>query len=251
MCLLAFAIDPTPDVRLVVAANRDEFYERPTSAAAFWADHSQILGGRDLQGGGTWLGVTRAGRFAALTNLRDPRAGNAGPTRGELPAGFLASERSAGDWADDIGPRRTLYRGFNLVVFDGSEGRYVSELADAPAPVASGVHALSNARLDVPWPKVRRIGRGVRHALATGRAVDTEELFQLLTDEQVAPDEELPDTGVGLELERALSPTFIRGATYGTRCSTVVVWMRGGGGTFEERSFGPRGVEIGRVRFTL
>lgn len=243
MCLIGIAYRTAPGVELVVAANRDEFHARPCAPAAFWEDAPNIFGGRDLQGGGTWLAATRDGRFAAVTNVRrmvppNPRA----PSRGALVTDFLRSRTRAADYAASLRDRALDFSGFNLLLHDGHELRYVdNHPAFEDAAVKPGLHVVSNDQLDTPWPKSLRL-RAVME-----RSLEPEPLFAALGDRAAARDDELPDTGVGLPMERMLSPPFIVSERYGTRCST---WLRIGGGRieFEERRFGVDGRETGRTR---
>ncbi|QNM96624.1 NRDE family protein [Chitinimonas koreensis] len=216
MCLIAFRWQPDTDTPLLVAANRDEFYARPAAPLAWWPD-GRILAGRDLQAGGSWMGVTRDGRFAALTNYRDPRDIKPGaPSRGALVAGFLAGSTGAADYLAGLRPA-AAYNGFNLLLYDGRELLGYESRADRVLRFDTGVHAVSNAAFDTPWPKVE--------ALKAGLAIEADDdaaLFALLADPAIAPDERLPATGVPLEWERALSAALIRTPDYGTRASTVL-----------------------------
>ncbi|HEU4406377.1 MAG TPA: NRDE family protein [Polyangiaceae bacterium] len=225
MCLIGLRWQPDDaDWPLWVGANRDEFRSRPAARAACWPEG--LLAGRDLESGGTWLGVTRAGRFAALTNYRDPSAPRVGRrTRGALPVGFLLSGAGPRAFLEQVRRERDAYAGFNLLVGTPDELFWYGSRPDRLEPVAPGVHALSNAELDTPWPKVRRL------AARVGAAAADEALLEALVDRAAAPDGELPDTGVGLAVERALSPAFIDmpDADYGTRCTTVLRLGRGRG----------------------
>jgi uncharacterized protein with NRDE domain len=240
MCLILLAHDAHARCRLVVAANRDEFYERPAAPAAWWPDAPEVLAGRDLRGGGTWMGVTRGGRFAAVTNFRDtaPAAPDA-PSRGHLVGGFLRGADSPEAYLRALAPRAGDYAGFNLLVGEGEELRYFGNRGGAARPLATGVYGLSNALLDTPWPKVERGKAGLAAALAGGGDIDPEALFRVLWDAEPAPDGRLPDTGVGLERERMLSSPFIRSPEYGTRASTVLVVGRDGRVSFVERTVVP------------
>lgn len=252
MCLILLAWRTRDDLPLLVAANRDEFFARPTAPAAFWEDDPRILAGRDLEAGGTWLGITRAGRFAALTNFRDPE--NQFPdkrSRGALVAGFLAGRSTLAEYALLVAGKADDYNGFNLLIADRHELRYVSNAGGGAAALGPGVYGLSNHLLDTPWPKVAQ----AKSALAASLEAmpQTEPLFAMLRDEEIAPDEHLPRTGVSLEWERLLSAAFVRSPDYGTRCSTVMTLSSAGEVDFEERSFGPGAQPNGtvRMRFTL
>lgn len=248
MCLILFAYEVHPAYRLILAANRDEFYERPTAAAGFWPDAPEVLAGRDLLHGGTWLGVTRGGRFAAVTNYRDPAARLDGArSRGRLVADFLDGRESAAAYTRRLAARADDYNGFNLLAGDARELYYFSNRGGPSARLAPGVYGLSNALLDTPWPKVLRGKRALAELTEAGDALAPETVVEILLDRVRAADRELPDTGVGVEVERVLSPLFIVSPGYGTRCSTVVLAQRDGNLTFVERSFGA-GALTGEVR---
>jgi uncharacterized protein with NRDE domain len=223
MCLIALAWRGSPDFRLVVVANRDEFHMRATAPVSFWEDAPQLLAGRDLEAGGTWLGVTRQGRFAAITNVREPgvEPPTAAPSRGALVRDFLLGEASPADYAAEVHGAGPSYAGFNLLVGDREALWYASNRADAPLQVEEGVHGLSNAGLNTPWPKVEGAKEELADWLSRG-GLSVEELFVLLGDREVPADDALPDTGVGIDLERQLGSRFIVGAMYGTRSSTVL-----------------------------
>lgn len=235
MCLILFAYRTHPRYRLILAANRDEFYIRPTAPLAFWTQWPQLLAGRDLQGGGTWLGVSRSGRLAALTNYRDPTAIKPGaPSRGGLVESWLSGTVPAQTYLEQLHCRAEDYNGFNLLLGDTEELWYYGSRAGAPQLLPPGVYGLSNQLLDTPWPKVVR-GKQALTALLDRPELAIDDLFALLADQHQPPDEQLPDTGVGLELERRLAPLFIASPNYGTRCSTALLWEEGGLLTLAER----------------
>lgn len=245
MCLIAIAWQAHPDYPLVVAANRDEWRDRPAVAAHWWDDHPEILAGRDLQAGGTWMGVTRARRFAAVTNFRDPSdRRSTALSRGGLVTRFLLGDESPQAFLAGLADRAARYNGFNLVVGDGSTLFYYGSREGEVRAVEPGVHALSNHLLDEPWPKVQRARATLRDGLGDG----DEPLFAMLSERTPAPDEALPDTGVGLERERMLSPILIAGADYGTRASTV---LRAGHSTarLEERTRDASGAVVSTAAF--
>lgn len=249
MCLILLAVAPSPEVALVLAANRDEEHERPTSPAAFWSDRTGIFGGRDRKSGGTWLGVAPGGRLAALTNVRQPGARRTGKSRGTLPVRYLTTGATPVELAHALEGELEAYPSFNMVLFDPAWGVFFwSEEGAAPVLLAPGVHGLSNARMNAPWPKVERGKAAMREALSLEPEARSQALFSALRDETIAPDASLPSTGVPIEIERLLSPAFIRGPIYGTRCSTVLVVHNDGAVLFEERSFDARGVPSGVVR---
>lgn len=250
MCLLLFALDAHPRHRLVVAANRDEVTERPAAPLGWWADAPAVLAGRDLEANGTWMGVTRDGRWAALTNVREPKVGDSHPknprparrSRGDLVAGFLAGAETAEAAAARVHAERDAYDGFNLVLRDGASTWSVSTRTDAPAELGPGVYGLSNDVLDTPWPKVVRGKAALRAALAAD-PVTPDALLDLLRDDRPAPDDALPDTGVGLAWERTLSPAFIVAEGYGTRVSTALTLGRDGHVEVAERTWRAGGAE--------
>lgn len=240
MCLIAFAWRNHPRYSLVVAANRDEFHSRATAPAGFWSDAPGVLAGRDLERGGTWMGVSRAGRFAALSNYRDlERADPSKPSRGKLVADYLRGTESAADYAARVESVKAYYPGFNLLLGDGLSLYYVSNRGPGAVPVAEGVHAVSNGLLDEDWPKVVRARTGLG-ALRDADRLYIDNLLDLLGDTREAPLEALPETGVGEAMERFLSPVFIRGESYGTRASTVLL-IDAAGVEFAERRFSPGG----------
>ena len=240
MCLIAFAWQAHPRWRLVLAGNRDEFHARPSAALARWND-LPIVAGRDLEAGGTWLGVTDVGRCCVVTNVRDPRDPQLGASRGLLVTDYLAGEADAAVHAQALLATAADYRPFNLLTFDARAAFHLGNRPGARAqPVTPGVHGLSNADFDTPWPKTRALMARLEAWLAEGDE-DFAPMFAALADERQAPDAELPDTGVGLERERWLSSAFIRGERYGTRASTVVAIGHDGSGVIVERRFGPEG----------
>lgn len=242
MCTLVLAYRTHPRYRLVLVANRDEYYERPTAPAAFWEDAPGVYGGRDLVHGGTWLGVTGDGRLAALTNYREPHlADRHGPSRGRLVSDFLQGRDSAEEYVERLRRERVAYGGYNLVLGEGHGLFCYSNKNDVMERITPGIHGLSNHLLDTPWPKVVRAKEGLERVLAV-KNFNPEDLFAVLADTTRPPDEELPDTGIGFDLERLLSSIFIKSESYGTRCTTVLLVGNDGKVTFIERSFdGGRG----------
>lgn len=238
MCLILLAWQAHPDYPLVVAANRDEFFSRRTAAADFWEDAPNVLAGRDLEAGGTWLGVTRNGRFAALTNYRDPAQNRMGaPSRGELTRRFLAGRQSAEDYLQELESCADRYNGFNLIFGDLDGLWCFSNCGEGEQALVPGMYGLSNHLLDTPWPKVARGKSALNGAL---QALPNEApLFALLRDDSIAPDDALPRTGVSLEWERLLSAAFVRSPQYGTRSATVLLRDRSGWVRFIEQGFLP------------
>ncbi|TMH65436.1 MAG: NRDE family protein [Betaproteobacteria bacterium] len=253
MCLAIVALNAHPHFAVVVAANRDEYHARPTTAAHWWADeeYTSILAGRDLEAGGTWLGVTREGRWAFVTNVREGgRHDPAAPSRGSLVPRVLRDNRDPQTALASAIADAAHYNGFNLMAGDVAAACWGSNRGERGCAIAGGVHGLSNARLDTPWPKLARTQAGVAAWAQQGRN-DIEPLFALLADRTRAGDEELPETGVSLEWERVLSAPFITGERYGTRCSTVLCISREGEARFVEQSFDAHGEPAGRVDTTF
>jgi len=247
VCLILFAHRAHADFRLVMAANRDEWFGRPTAPAGFWSDAPDVFAGRDLEANGTWLGVTRAGRFAAITNFRDPGSNRAdAPSRGALVSAFLTSAVSPSAYLESLRSDARRYNGFSLLVGDETTLQYFSNREDEVRDLSPGVYGLSNHLLDVPWPKVR-VGKARFAAKLDGR-VNAQELLEVLDDTDEAPEEALPRTGVSLEWERQLSPLRIRAGEYGTRSSTVLLISAEGEVSFVERSFSASGAQSGVVQ---
>jgi len=239
MCVIYLAFESHADHPLILLANRDEYYDRPSLAAAFWEDLPEIYGGRDLVGGGTWLGVTRRGRFAAVTNYRDPSAPLGSRTRGELVADFLKSDVSAATYLEQIQTRSSEYSGYNLLagqIGENSELYYYSNREDEIKKLTPGIYGLSNHLLDTPWPKVAKGKSALTASIKTGD-ISSSSLFAILADETLAGDDELPSTGIPYEAEKAISATFIKTEGYGTRCSTVLKSGRDCAWSFEEKVF--------------
>jgi uncharacterized protein with NRDE domain len=255
MCLAVVAWHVHPDYPLVLAANRDEFYTRSTRPASWWGQSVALLAGRDEEAGGTWLGVTRAGRLAMLTNVRSPSERNPhAPSRGAIAVGALQSRQPAGAWLREQAPRMGGYNGFNLLLAEpsppkGSPPRlvyYTNRRDHGPRSLSPGIYGLSNAFLDTPWPKVVRAVSAFACALAS--RVDAESMLALMADRRPVHDSELPSTGVPLDWERALAPIQIRANGYGTRSTTVVTVRRDGVVNFLERSFDPAAPDVHRDR---
>jgi len=237
MCLIFLSVNQHPTYSLIVAANRDEFYERKTAPADFWKDHPHVLGGRDLEAGGTWMAITRSGKISMITNYRDLKNFKSkAPSRGQLVSDYLTDDVSPSKYLKRIEPRKEEYNGFNLIVGSANELWYLSNYKQGVEQVSNGVHGLSNALLDAPWPKVVT-GKRKFESLLTGQIIKPEDLFGMLMDEHTAPDDQLPDTGVGLERERQLSSMFIKSPGYGSRCSTIVLIDKNNHVLFSERVF--------------
>jgi len=240
MCLIAIAIAQHPEYPVIIAANRDEFYNRPTACLDYWDDQPNILAGRDLQEWGTWLGVTAAGRIGALTNFRDPQSmgrKSQGPSRGALIRRFLEGAETSETYIERIRPHKDLYNGFNLVVGEMDQLWWYSNVTDECRRLPPGIHGISNHLLNTPWPKVKKIKTALASMLEKPQPIDPERIFEKLADQERPPDSDLPDTGIGLEWERILSPIFITSEIYGTRSSSIIFIDRSGHVIFYERTF--------------
>lgn len=251
MCLIACAWQVHPRWRLVLAGNRDEHHARPSATLSRWAD-LPVIGGRDLEAGGTWLGVTVSGRCCVVTNVRDPRDPQHGVSRGLLATDYLAGVPDATQHAEALLDTAASYRPFNLLTFDTERGFYLGNRPSVRVQlIEPGIHGLSNADFNTPWPKTRALMGRMEAWMSAGHEVDFDPLFRALADEHQAPDEWLPDTGVGLERERWLSSAFIRGEEYGTRASTIVAMGYDGTGLIIERRFGPGGRYEGETELSF
>jgi len=248
MCLILVAWRVHPDFPVVLAANRDEFRRRPAAAAQWWQDRPRLLAGRDLEAGGTWLGLTRDGQLAALTNYRDPVRNKTGaPSRGGLAVQVLESQEPLDARLAQVGAVSDRYSPFNLLCTDGRQLGVFESVAGAARLLDPGIYGLSNHLLDTPWPKVERAKSGLTEALEA--LPDETGLLALLRDEETAPDELLPRTGVSLEWERLLSSAFIRGPDYGTRSSNVIRIATDGRARFHEWRWHADGSLEGEVAF--
>ena len=251
MCMAVFSYRQHPVYRLIFAANRDELYSRPAARAMFWQEDSEILGGRDPVGGGTWLALSRSGRFAAVTNYREPGPGVPDArSRGTLVTDWLRSTSAPTSFLGGVSDQAHEFNGFNLLIGDPSSLFCYSNRGGPARELPPGWYGLSNHLLDTPWPKVTQAGKRFRRQLESGHVAPTG-LFTLLADDLPAADNELPDTGVGRDAERALSPAFVRTADYGTRCSTVVLVEYDGEVHFVERTFDRDGTTSGDVSYTF
>ncbi|KAF0867457.1 NRDE family protein [Pseudomonas sp. LD120] len=248
MCLIVFAWQPGQPQPLIVAANRDEFYARPSLPLAQWPESPQIHAGRDLEAGGTWLGIGADGRFAALTNIRNPHQPPARRSRGELVARFLAGSIAPQDYLHDVVGRSAQYPGFNLLLGTAEQLWHYNAQEPEPQLLKPGVYGLSNAGLDTPWPKLLKAKAALQQVLHDPQP---EALLALLSDPQTAPFAELPDTGVGLATEHLLSSVFIASPSYGTRASTALIVHADGSRHLQERSFGPHGGHLGEVELKV
>ena len=237
MCLILFAYEMHHDHRLILGANRDEFYERPTAPLDWWEDYPNVLAGRDLRAGGTWMGISKTGKFAGITNFRDP-AGvkNYAPSRGPLVSNFLCGDESPQRYLEKIHLSSEKYNGFNLILGDDDGLFYYSNYQNEIHQLTPGIYGLSNGFINSPWPKVIT-GKAHLTKLIQQKTVDDEPIFKLLDNRQQPPEDQLPDTGVGMEWERILSPLFIQSDIYGTRSSSVIRIKKKGEIHFSERTF--------------
>ncbi|WP_408006316.1 NRDE family protein [Pseudalkalibacillus sp. A8] len=250
MCVLYFAFKKHLDHPLVVAANRDEFYERPTAQAHFWEDEPTILAGRDLKQMGTWMGVSTDGRFAALTNYRDPEESKENKiSRGQIIRDYLSSNKDTEAFLHSIKKQRASYQGFNLILGNKDSLWYYSNIQNEVKELSPGIYGLSNHFLDTPWPKVERGKTDLKRCIDTSSTIDKECLFQLLANRDRAVRNELPDTGIGIDWEEKLSSIFIETDQYGTRSSTVMIVDNHEMVDFTERSLIDG--KVNRVNFTF
>ncbi len=248
MCLIVFAWRPAHAQPLILAANRDEFYARPTSPLARWEESPHVYAGRDLEAGGTWLGISAHGRFAALTNIRNPDKPPGRRSRGELVAHFLSGSLPIDEYLHEVASRSAEYGGFNLLVGNPDELHFLNATDPTPQRLQAGVYGVSNAGLDTPWPKLLKAKAALSAQL---HDVQPEALFHFLADPHPAPEAELPNTGVGLATEKLLSSVFIASPNYGTRASTVLIVNADGSRRMIERSFGPYGGHLGEIDLRL
>lgn len=248
MCLIVFAWRPGHPQPLVVAANRDEFYARPSLPLGAWEDHPGIYAGRDLQAGGTWLGISDTGRFAALTNIRNPQLPQGGPSRGGLVASYLLGQQSTEDYLNALSAQAPDYAGFNLLVGNARQLWHFNQQQGVARQLPEGLYGLSNADLDSPWPKLQRAKAELAKRLEQPQ---TAGLLDLLQDTHIPADSELPDTGVGLPVERMLSSIFIASPNYGTRASTALIMHARGLCQLAERRFDAGGVVQGETRLDI
>jgi uncharacterized protein with NRDE domain len=237
MCLILLSINNHPTYKLIVAANRDEFYQRQTAPAGFWKDQPQILGGRDLEAHGTWMAMTKSGKISMVTNYRDPRnIDPKAPSRGQLVSDYLIGGKNPENYLKEVEQSDKRYNGFNLITGNADGLYYFSNYKLGVEKLQSGLHGLSNHLLDTPWPKVQR-GKEKLKQILTQSTIEPTQLFQFLYDDHRAPDDQLPETGIGLDRERALSSMFIKTSGYGTRCSSVILINQQNQVEFAERVY--------------
>lgn len=244
MCLILLAYEKHPEYRLILAANRDEFYDRPAKSLAFWEDHPNVLAGRDLKSMGTWMGISRSGRFAAITNYREPgRQILDAPSRGHLVSDYLTGSAPPAAYLEHLKREVYQYNGFNLLVGDIQSLCYLSNRTDGVQRLEPGIYGLSNRLLDTRWPKVHLGKERMAALITTDSDISREEILCLLQSKDKPPDHQLPDTGVGIEWERVLSPMFITSPNYGTRCSTLLTIDRAGHVRMTETTWQPAQAE--------
>ena len=237
MCLIFLALKHHPTYKLIIAANSDEFYNRKTAAADFWKDYPNIIGGRDLEANGTWMGMTTSGKISMLTNYRDPKnISPTAPSRGQLVSDYLEQDIAPEVYLKKVEPKAATYNGFNLLTGNSEEFYYLSNYKTGVDKITSGLHGLSNHLLETPWPKVEK-GKQKLKTILSSPAISSDKLFEFLYDEDRAADDQLPDTGIGLERERALSSMFIKSPGYGSRCSTVILIDQDNNVEFSERVY--------------
>jgi uncharacterized protein with NRDE domain len=253
MCLAVLACNAHERFRLIVVANRDEYHARPTAPAQLWFDQPQVLAGRDLRAGGTWLGLSATGKIGLLTNYREPDKQNlAAPSRGSLVSDYLTQDIDAQHYAQVINTHAQQFNGFNLLLADTNSAHYASNrIRNLNSKISDGVHGLSNATLDIAWPKVARTQLAVKQFLSDHQTPEANGLFEIFYDVTPATLSELPRTGLAPERELQLSSPFILDEVYGTRCSTVILIDRSGIAYFEERTFNNKGEIIHSVKWQL
>lgn len=250
MCLIFFAFKIHPDYKLILAGNRDEFYARPTAPAAFWENNPCLLAGKDLKAGGTWFGITRNGRFAGITNYRDPKSiKKDSPSRGLLVSRFLTGIDTPSSYLSGLNKGADRYNGFNLILGWKDELFYYSNRGKGIVRLDPGIYGLSNHLLDSPWPKVVKGKSAFAGLISQTTIPGPDEFFKILDDREPPPDRDLPDTGVGLERERMLSPAFISSPDYGTCSSTLLFIDRDDRVTFMERTFIRGSADASTVRY--
>lgn len=225
MCLILFALNKNPDYKIIIAANRDEFFNRPTISAGYWKENNAVLGGRDIKSGGTWIGINKTGRFIAITNYRDPKNENSNAkSRGDLSKRFLFQSESVSDFIKDISKSRSIYNGFNLLLSDDAFNSlyHYSNISNRKTKIKNGIHGLSNHLIDTPWPKIAT-GKTELSKIAASKSIKLDDLVEMLKSDKKASDELLPNTGISYDLEKKLSSVFISMNGYGTRCSTIIL----------------------------
>ncbi len=247
MCLVVFSVNNHPIYKFVAIANRDEFYERPTQKAHWW-NNAKILAGRDLKANGTWMGVTKNEKFAALTNFRSPSEIDVNKkTRGEIVSDYLTSDLTIETFLTKL-KQKNDYNGYNLILFDSERAAYFSNKQNSIHFLEKGTYAVSNALLDTPWQKLAIAKKKINDIIENATVFDTEKAFEIMKNKDITVDTELPETGVGLEIERMLSPIFVQSKQYGTRSTTLFLLTHDGHASYEERTYYPT-QEIIKMKF--
>lgn len=252
MCLIVFSFKQHKKYSFILAANRDEFYDRPTRAARFWDQHPHLLAGKDEKLGGTWLGITKQGKFAALTNYRDlSNIKVSAPSRGKIVKDFLADNRDPLRYLEDLKTTTGDFNGFNLITGSPDKLYHYSNETDKITKIEPGIHGISNAVINTPWPKVEAAKSAFKNAIS-GEGVDESRIFKLLGNSQQYPEDQLPKTGLTEDMEKLVSPIFIKSEDYGTRCSTLVTIREDGEVTFIEKTYTPKaGTVTSEARFNF
>lgn len=250
MCLIVFSFKQHQKYPLILAANRDEFYDRPTSPASFWDQYPHLLAGKDEKLGGTWLGITKQGKFAALTNYRDlTHIKKSAPSRGKIVKDYLADNRDPHEYLKQLDESAVEFNGFNLITGSPDQLYHYSNKTGDITKIKPGIHGISNAVLNTPWPKVETAKTTFEDALS-GNGIEEGQIFKLLSNLQQYPESQLPETGLTKELEKMVSPIFIKSEDYGTRCSTLLTIRDDGEVTFIEKTYRPTaGTVTSEARF--
>lgn len=249
MCLITFAYKAHPKYKFILAANRDEFYARPTAIAHWWEDHKEILGGRDLQAKGTWMAINKKGRFAAVTNYRDIKnIKSDARSRGDLPVNLLLSKKRPSEYSRSVFNEGQQYNGFNLITLD-DEMAHVSNYDNEVKLLEPGIYGLSNALLDTPWPKVQKAKRDFNVLIK--QSFELEDLIEMMQNPETAADEDLPETGLDYVREKAVSAMCIRTPDYGTCCTTAITIDHDGNVNFMEKSYPVGDRKEGTVSFNF
>lgn len=241
MCLIVFGYKSHPAYKLILAANRDEFYGRPTRKAQFWSEEQspELLAGKDLEAGGTWMGINKNGLWGALTNYRDPSwLRENPPSRGALVLDYLKQKAKASDYLKSLLPNAALFNGYNLLLGDINGVFHYSNVTDAITELEAGIHGVSNALMNTSWPKLDQAKKELSEVIQHND-IDLERLFEILKNEHKPPENLLPDTGIPKEWEKAVSSVFIKTDNYGTRCSTLLLIDHENKATFIERRYDP------------
>lgn len=252
MCLTAFAFKTDPDYPLVIIANRDEFYNRPTKDAHRWNSKTGIIAGKDLMAGGIWTGINQYGKIALLTNYRDPSLHKESQiSRGNIPLDFLKSHLGTQTFLEKLEGDQNQYNGYNLIAGDSTRLFYTSNMETGYRALSPGFYGLSNHLLDSPWPKTERVKNAMQNHLRYCDQLSIDTLLDILKDRKKAADEDLPETGIPVEWERELSSVFIQSETYGTRASTIILVNKEGQLIFVEQNYTDQGIKGKKHKFSI